>query len=607
MKNVSQAFTDAVYSTVRRTKAYITFPFVDPLAKDVEVFEQYPAAEGFGKIEQSTDNIYAMVGKVATFEPDYWKLDGSYLLPLSNSTSQYGYWTHILSDDQGNYPENSVVRIFFEAPISIPGLTIQFDTLTGNYLSEFDLIAYNEDMTELRREEVRGSTQAKFVTDHGVQALKYIDIVFLKSSLPYRRVRITEIDFGITLYFSGDNLFSCNLVSECDPLSKAIPDNELNVTAENDGSFAYTNPESYAKYIQNRQQLVYQHSVVLDSGEEETVDMGAYSIHDWKVSDSKVEFKAKQALAELEVHNYRRSSLLAAKTAGALIEDILDDAGWKKYRLDAYLYDSPTIVSYTGPVTGKEALRMVAQYAGAIVLKMPDGTIVVTRTDFDNEGPELTYDNVFKAPSAKTTTYYNCIEYTVSVITGKAIDANTSPVVEYTDTVDGQQDFQIQFDAPLMDANPTITIVGATLVQSEIFSNCGLFTISGSGSFTLTVLGVQAEINTVTEIVYAPWYQSGEALYAYPISLPFMIQNETFVQVRNWCTEQVLRVLRNRLEVDLEWRQNPSLDIGDYAGVQLDKQGIGATVMYTKHSLSYKGGVLRGTSRAIGQGLEGTT
>jgi hypothetical protein len=609
MKAVTPQFMEGIYAKTRQTKAVVTFSFVDPQAKDVVSYDTLPAQSATSKAEQMIDYNYTQVGRIAQFEPNYWTLDGSYLLPkpATETNSQYGLWTQFLSDDNGEYPSHPYIRFFFSEPVSIPGLTLTFDMPANQYLTDFDLIAYDENMTILRQESIRGNTNSRWSFAKGVQQLKYLDVVFLKTNKPNRRTRIIEVDFGILIIFEGKNLYTVNLISECDPLSETIPDNEMNLSAFNeDGHFDYTDEESYSKYLQERQELVYEHSLVMDEdGNMEAVPMGKYLLQTWKVKDTKVELKARLDLQMLEQDIFRIYNFNERMSAGEFIERIFNDAGWVNYEIASYLYDSPNILFYTGEVNHKEALRMVAALSGAVVLKMPTGKIIVTKIDFEDPTivDTISYDNSLGPTDATSSKYYNALQLTVQAATAKEV-AGGKPIVSYQDSFVGTRSLIIPFDT-LLFQDGAISIAGATLVSYELYANYAYATVTASGAFTITVTGLTVEFNNTTEIVDAPWRQAGEPIYAYKFTVPMLVNNDaTYTQVRDWMAAQKFRTLANRLATVSTWRQNPALDIGDYVSIQMDKRGAGLVPIFIlKHSLAYSGGALRGVSDGVGAGV----
>lgn len=601
MKPVSARYKADIYAKTRQTKAEVTFSFVDPEAKGATSIISTPPQSATSKPLQMLDDNRNILGKVAQFEPNYWKLDGSFLLPrpATETSAQYGFWTQALSDAGGNIPSQPYIRFYFSEPVSLPGITITFDSASGQYLKDFNLIAYDESLTVLRQENVRNNGNVVFVLAKGVSGVKYVDIVFLKTSTPQRRVRIEEIDWGISIIFSGSSLYKLNLISECDPLSETIPDNEMNLSAHNEnGRFNYTDPESFQQYLQKDQLLDYVHSLV-EGEEEEPVSMGKYALLSWDVNDMEVNLKARLSLSALEQTPFRRYSLTTTTSAGELLETIFEEAGWLDYDIDSYLYSSPAIIPYTGEVDCKEALRLVAFFAGAVVIKMPTGQIRVTRIDYTNDTVDtVNYAAQLQAAKAQSSKYYNSIKLQGTNVTEKTVESGKY-IAEFTGIAPGV--FWVPYNYVLLSGGTT-TISGATLSSATLYANYALITVTGSGAFTFRVSGKTADFNTFNEIVYAPWHQTGEKAVSYDMKVPMLIQGATYEAAKDWMCQERFRVLANRLIVDLDWRQNPAQDIGDYVDIQLDKTGGSTEIFMIQQELNYSGGALKGAARGVGQG-----
>lgn len=529
MKQVSTKWQKAIYAQTRETKAIIQFPFIDPEAKSSAEFRNLPTEASISKSNEMLDDSTENVGKVAEFEPGYWKLDGSFLLPKRNSSSPYGFRGYALSDENGEFSSDNVLRFYFTQPISVPGYTIRFDVDTEEYLTDFDIVAYNENLSVIRTIEVRENTNPVCVVEYGSENIKYLDIIFRKTNNPKRSVRILEIDFGIMLTFEGSNLFTVQLTSESDYLCESIPHNELVFTAQNDGKYDYANPESYSKYLQERQRVIYFHRVKLDDGSYEEVPMGNYLLDKWKVSDKQVEFTARADTYSLEDTLYSRNSLVEGISAGAFMERVFEGCGVSKYVIPEFMYESPLVTPYLGEdCISEEAMRQVASMCGCCVYRTFDGVMVVHKIDFSNDSvDEINYHNEFNSPKSESTPYYNAIQLTVYTKNG---DSFSSTLETYT----------------------------------------------------------------------APWYQTGETIYPYTLDLKMCINDERWEALKPWILEQKFRVLGLRLHAEIEWRQNPAQELGDYVTVQLDKSGNMSKLFMQKQILKYSGGVLKGNSVGIG-------
>ena len=103
------------YADERKVKLEASFELIDV---DASILATADGSVGtfFSAIEQTHDKIPYMSRKIATVEPNEWKLDGSYSLIRENKTnSEVGYWSDTVSDEDGN--------INVSLTYSLPGLS----------------------------------------------------------------------------------------------------------------------------------------------------------------------------------------------------------------------------------------------------------------------------------------------------------------------------------------------------------------------------------------------------------------------------------------------------------------------------------------------------
>ena len=204
------------------------------------------------------------------------------------------------------------------------------------------------------------------------------------------------------------------LTSESDYLANSIPSNELVITAHNDGSYDYTNPESYAKYLQERQAVHYTHKLKLENGEYESLDMGEYLLYNWKVSDRQVEFKARTKENPLEDTRYTQNAVDEGISAGAFMERIFTSCGISQYVIPDFLYNSPPITPYVGDCSHKEAMCQVASLCGCVIYRTVQGFMIVHKIEFVGRSVDtLDYANQFSAPDSTSNKYYNAIQLVI--------------------------------------------------------------------------------------------------------------------------------------------------------------------------------------------------
>jgi len=376
MINTSPAFQQAVYAPTRRTSARVTFDISDVTAADDASATVTSEAE-ISRKHQMTNQIRDRHA-YATFEPDYWRLDGSFVLPpkVSEPGFEVGWYSDAFSGADGSFSPAQVIDFTFTEPHSSIGLTITFDEPANEYATDFDVVAYDASNNVIKDIKVRGNTNARCVVEDGMADYERIVITLLKWCKPHRRAKITEVSFGVVRVYDNQ-LFRVNLLEEIDPISAQVPSNEFKFVVDNSSrEFNILNPTGSYKFLQERQALVVELGVETTPNFFEYVNMGLYFLTDWQSDEGSLTttFTARNRidfLPAVEIENKTPTSTNLHALAMSLITTI----GLEKYRLDPALENISTLGVYKAQ-TYRQLFQNIA-VAGRCVM-------FVDREDFLN-------------------------------------------------------------------------------------------------------------------------------------------------------------------------------------------------------------------------------
>ena len=111
MIKVSKKFKEAVYAPTRKTTARVSFEILDNEA----YHDNTPTATSeapISRINQVTNKIRNMSHKYATFERNYFKLDGSFYIPPkpNEGDSELGWWSADICDENGVFTPYQVLE-----------------------------------------------------------------------------------------------------------------------------------------------------------------------------------------------------------------------------------------------------------------------------------------------------------------------------------------------------------------------------------------------------------------------------------------------------------------------------------------------------------------
>lgn len=297
----------------------------------------------------------------ATYEPDYWLLNGKYAFLVPNQPNPIGWLSGWLSGEGGDGGDGQPSwNISFSSPTAFSGMTMRFGTASGDYPKRVRLIYRNEYNQDIRDDTYQISV-SEFNTKQPVENVKYIQIQFTGTNKAYRRWRLTGYDFGDLIVFDGTQIKQANVIEESDPLSANLIINTCEITLQtNDARFSILNPEgSYARLKENQPLNVYE----IVNGSE--VYIGKYYLDEWKnKSENEIEFQCVDLLGILDKLSCK-GGLWTGATVGSILTNILASAGFP-YILDNDLA-AKTLSGWLPICTYREALQQIAFAAGGMV------------------------------------------------------------------------------------------------------------------------------------------------------------------------------------------------------------------------------------------------
>ena len=285
METITQSFKNAIKSVNREVKGYVEVIY-KTLIPNLMNYDNYTETANISSITQINDNN-RIVTNYASLEKDYFLLDGSFILPnLNVEDTNAGYITK-------NVTENVNIEIN-NINLTVPAITIYFkDNIPKNFILTIDNIEYKYENNE---EEV---IQIVFEQEKEIFSLK---LQITKTSNPNLRVRIPEIDFGITSIYRDRNLVSFSFNEEIDFLMESFPTNDCTVNLNNyDKKFDPINPIGITKYLTDNVVIKPYIGILTEDYGIEYVSCGIFYLNDWNSdTDSNVTLNGSSLMEKLK-------------------------------------------------------------------------------------------------------------------------------------------------------------------------------------------------------------------------------------------------------------------------------------------------------------------
>ena len=586
----STAFDTAITGSPRKTKSKITFDILDVTAAG-DATESATSEASISRITQTTDGIREMSAKYATNENDYTLLDGGFTLPPETTDGSYqvGLWSDALSQADNTYAVSQVLTVDFTSNHSSIGITLTFDKGTNEYADSFTIQAYDSTSTLLDTDTVTGNTLSKYVWTSNLTDYRQIVVTVTKWCKPYRRVRITEIDFGIVEEYTDDNLFSVGLLEELSPTSQEVAANELTYEIDNqDKRFDILNPTGIYSFLQRKQKITTQIGVQTLPGVYEYVNMGIHYLTEWKSNAGTftATFVALDILDILEKSFWRKSDL-ANITLENLAIAVFADAEITDYDIDASLA-SITVKNYMPIVTHRQALQMIAVASESVVYSDRDGQIVIKPLSATPSGKTISLDDVYESPEIQLAPLYNQIDVDIyDFITGAS-----ETVYNGTLALTGTTNLWIEYKEPA--SSVSVGLSSGSLDAAVYYTNAAYLTITATGNITITATGNKVELAKSPYQLVDPSIPAGELASTLKVDNTLINGSAVATSVASW----ILAENNKRKLYNINWRQNPAFETGDVVTVE-DDYSVDDDTTITRQEFNFAG-YLSGSSNSKG-------
>jgi hypothetical protein len=420
----SPEFKQAIYAPERRTAARVVFSLADPEAVDGATTTLPPGAP-ISRPEQVINGRWDTSRKYATYEPDYWLLDGSFVIPPDTGElplDELGWWSDELCDDQGEFAAPLTITVNLASSVDAPGLSIAFDRATGEHAADFDLV-----INGTATHQIRGNTRALFALWEELGGITEVQLIIHRWATGQRRARVSEILIGPVEEFGPEEITELTYLAEIDPTGATAPAGELTFTVDNsDKRFNLLNPTGLSTYLRERQRITSQIGVEV-SGAFEWVDMGVHYLREWQSDEGALtaSFTARDRLDLLDQGSYS-ATYATATTLHDVALDVLQYAGVPSvsYELPAFLAGITT-TGQLKDVSPRQALLFVAQAAQSILLVDRSDKLHFVRLPIEPEAVDtITYDRAFIKPRIEQETPLGSVLVDIYDSSGQAVDTH---------------------------------------------------------------------------------------------------------------------------------------------------------------------------------------
>ena len=181
----------------------------------------------FSNLNKLTEE--GLLKKISALERNYWTLDGT--AGFTDGTPFASFISNAISDENCVLSSAPVITISFTGIFSAPGITIDFDTVSGEWCSEINVKWYNG--TDVRADVDYSPDSPSYFCRESVLDFDRIVITIKKTSLPYRRTKIKGVLIGVIRTFGMSDVKNASVTKQANLISTELPISTFKWTLNN--------------------------------------------------------------------------------------------------------------------------------------------------------------------------------------------------------------------------------------------------------------------------------------------------------------------------------------------------------------------------------------
>ena len=403
-------------------------------------------------------------------------LDGNTVgIPQDTESANIGWWSQQISNANGVFANPIILTLSAsDSYYNSSGISLTFDTYNNVYPISLNIKWYDNDT--LLADSDFSPDSAFYFCSKKVEGYNRIVIQFNSLNMPFNRLKVRAIDYGMKITFYGDELKSAKIIQEIDPLSSQISINTCDFEICSKRQIEYS--------FQERQTVeVYFNDKLRSTSFIKTAKRK--SQNEWSV-------QAEDYIGIMS-NSVFYGDVYSQKNAVELIEEIFNTANVPYHISDL----SSEIVNGYIPYTNcREALMQVAFAVGAVVDTSNSDVVNVFKLS-DKISQEIPLDRIFQGQTFDEESKITAVE-----VTSHKYEPSDKVVEAYTNKDGGNIDHVfVKFSQPLH----SLTITNGSIIESGtnyaiINANNECKLTGKSYEHTQTVLKKENPVLTITDM-----------------------------------------------------------------------------------------------------------
>lgn len=514
--------------------------------------------EIFSDLDNIKETTIAQTKNYATLEKNFWLLNDSQPIYGSGELEQT-YVSSFMSDKNCLFSDKACITLTSSVYLTTLGLTMVFDSIDKNYAKKLKVKAYRDSTMIMDKDYTLSSYSDRLIFADNEELVRWnkIEIYFIESSLPYRRIRVNQLLFGIMETYTDENLISAESKEKTTMINSELPTHTFKFTIDNMNKlFNPDNPQGWYRYILQQQPISYEWGYQLDDGTIEWILGGKMLLTgSVEVGENQVSFSTTSLINYLTKVYKKGVYNSSGRSLYDLAVDVLEDSNIDSSQYN--LWSGLKSIKTDAPLPKLEArqlLQIIATTGNCILFTNRENVINIQPFNYVLNPDGMSYDFITSNPVVKVQSE---LHNTIIYINHYSKEDNVSELFKNESLeITGTKTIEIEYD---LATDISATITGGTIVSANYYGRYAVLKITNTGEDTISLKVSGKKINNSQTIDSKQFNDDGENIEYKNDLITQMVESSKETKLKdfigNWYNNRNIYSFENRGDIVKDTRE----------------------------------------------------
>ena len=514
--------------------------------------------EIFSDLDNIKETTIPQSKNYATLEKNFWLLNDSQPIYGSEELEQT-YVSSYMSDKNCLFSDKACITLTSNVYLTTLGLTMVFDSIDKNYAKKLKVKAYRDSTMIMDKDYTLSSYSDRLIFADNEELVRWnkIEIYFIESSLPYRRIRVNQLLFGIMETYTDENLISAESKEKTTMINSELPTHTFKFTIDNMNKlFNPDNPQGWYRYILQQQPISYEWGYQLDDGTIEWILGGKMLLTgSVEVGENQVSFSTTSLINYLTKVYKKGVYNSSGRSLYDLAVDVLEDSNIDSSQYN--LWSGLKLIKTDAPLPKLEArqlLQIIATTGNCILFTNRENVINIQPFNYVLNPDGMSYDFITSNPVVKVQSE---LHNTIIYINHYSKEDNVSELFKNESLeITGTKTIEIEYD---LATDISATITGGTIVSANYYGRYAVLKITNTGEDTISLKVSGKKINNSQTIDSKQFNDDGENIEYKNDLITQMVESSKETKLKdfigNWYNNRNIYSFENRGDIVKDTRE----------------------------------------------------